>query len=200
MFEGRHISYNSTDMSKKQSVHWYANWLFKEHTNCCSALQEAVKQDFIICEDEFVTQTLRAAYNDLQKSKDPAVQYYIGMLTYLPKGSQPRYPDASPAIDWFNEAQISGMVVTAARTCLGVVEKYADGGWGITPSEGGVVRVTEVAKALRDAKAYLVNRLTRMVTATVNGESKQLRIVGASRFLPKPELSLDIGTLSDPNF
>ena len=40
------------------------------------------------------------------------------------------------------------------------------------------MRETEIANALADAKAYLVNRLTKQVTVTVNGESKQLRMVG----------------------
>ena len=36
---------------------------------------------------------------------------------------------------------------------------------------------------MADAKHYLVNRLTRQATATVNGKSKQLRIVSEHDFL-----------------
>ena len=89
------------------------------------------------------------------------------------------------------------MVATPAGTPLGFVEKLADGGWGITPSEDGLVRVTEIARTLRDAKAYLVNRLTREVTVTVNGESKHLRMVGDRDFFPKPAWTGAPGTSMD---
>ena len=39
------------------------------------------------------------------------------------------------------------------------------------------MRVTEISEALGDAKDYLVNRLTRLVTVTSNGKSEQMRIV-----------------------
>ena len=194
MFNGRHIAYGSDDTSTEQSVRRYREWLFNEHATCCSALEEAVEQRFVVKDDEFANQTVRDAYKDLQQSKDPAVQYYLTTLSYLPEGSQWRNPDAVPEVEWLNRDQTSGMVVTPARTCLGFVEKFADGGWGVTPSEDGLVRVTEIARALRDAKAYLVNRLTREVTVTVNGESKQLRMVGDSDFFPKPAWTGSPGT------
>ena len=65
---------------------------------------------------------------------------------------------------------------------------------GITPLEGGLVQVADIAKSMADAKHYLVNRLTRQVTVTVNGKSKQLRIVSEHDFfLPhNPSWTLDI--------
>ena len=197
MFSGRHITYGIDDTSKQQSVRRYKDWLFKEHTTRCGAFEDAVRQQFVVMDDEFFNQTLREACEDLQQSKDPAVQYYLTTLSYLPEGSQWRIPDAVPEIEWLNQDQIRGMVVTPARTCLGFVEKYADGGWGITPSEDGLVRVAEIARALRDAKAYLVNRLTTQVTVTVNGESRQLRMIGNRDFFPKPEWTGDPGTSID---
>ena len=103
MFDGRHIYYNDEDTTKKQSVHWYMNWLTGDHATRCSALREAVERNFTINDgDEFVSQTLRDAYKDLQQSKDPAVRYYLHTLTYLPKGSQPQNPDAIPEVNWLN--------------------------------------------------------------------------------------------------
>ena len=197
MFNGRHIAYGSDDTSTEQSVRRYREWLFEEHANCCSALEEAVEQRFVVKDDEFANQTVRDAYKDLQQSRDPAVQYYLTTLSYLPEGSQWRNPAAVPEIEWSNQDQTSGMVATPAGTPLGFVEKFADGGWGITPSEDGLVRVTEIARALRDAKTYLVNRLTREVTVTVNGESKHLRMVGDRDFFPKPAWTGDPGTSMD---
>ena len=179
---------------------WYRNWLLKAHTARRSALEEAVTQRLVVKDDQFAVQTLRDAYErltDLRQSKDPAVQYYIRPLTYLPEGSQRLNPDAVPEIEWLNHDQTRGRVVTPAGTCLGFVEKYADGGWGIIPSEVGLVQVTEIARALTDAKAYLVNHLTKQVRVTVNGESKQLRMVGKRDFRPKAVWIAETGTPID---
>ena len=182
MFDGRLISYDANDTQKKQSVQWYKNWLCNTHTSSRLALKEAVDKGFAITDDEFVNETLRDAYNELQQSKDPAVQYYIRTLEYLPKDSQRRNPDAIPEVEWHGQDQTNGSVLTPTGTCLGFIEKYADGAWGITPLEGGLVQVAEIAKSMADAKHYLVNRLTRQVTATINRESKQLRIVSEHDF------------------
>ena len=184
MVAERGLSYLDSDTRKERSVRWYMSWLQVEHTSCCGALEEAVRRKFAVTDDELVVRTLREAYGDLQQSNDPAVQYYVRTLSYLPKGSQRRNPDATPELQWFDEAQSRGRVVTPAGTHLGFIEKYADGGWGIRSTGDGPVRVAEVARTLTDAKHYLVNRLTRQVTVTVGGESKQLRIVTEWESLP----------------
>ena len=185
MFHGRHLIWRSDDTSRRDSIHWYWEWLSKGHATRRDALNEAMRSDFIVREDdEFITETLREAYNDLIKSKDPAVRYYISRLTYLPKGSQSRNPDAMPIIEWLNQQETSGMVGTPAGTTLGFVDKYPDGGWGITPQEEGLVQVADIAENLADAKNYLVNRLTNKVTVTTNGERKVLRIASERDFFP----------------
>ena len=182
MSRGGYIAYGADDTQRKQSVRWYKNWLCNTHTSSRLALKEAMEKDFAITDDEFVIEILRDASNELVQSKDPAVRYYIRTLTYLPKGSQRRNPDAIPEIEWHQEDQ-SGSVVTPAGTCLGFIEKYADGAWGIEPLEDGLAYVT--AWSIADAKHYLVNGLTRQVTVTVSGESKQLRVVtGQDSFHP----------------
>ena len=198
MFSRRHIHWGAEDTSKERSVHWYMNWLLKEHTTCRSALEEAVRQDFGIREDDkFVNQTLRDAYTDLCQSKDPAVLYLIRTLTYLPQGSQIRNADAVPDVEWLNRDQTSGMVKTPTGTCLGFIEKYADGTWGIEPQEEGLVQVSDIAATLADAKAYLVNRLTRQVTVTVRGESQQLRVVTERDFFPLAVNYMEIESTTD---
>ena len=163
-----------------------------------SAFEEAFDQEFNIKEgDNLVSQTLRDAYKDLQQSKDPAVQYYMSTLTDLPKGSQPRNPEAVPEVDWFDKSHTIGSVETPAGTHLGFIEKHSDGRWGISPSEDGSPGITAIAKASADAKTYLVNRLTKQVTVTVNGEQRQLRIVRDRDFFPLPERTAEITLHSD---
>ena len=185
MFEKRHIHYGTDDTHKKQSVHWYRQWLFEQHSSCRDALKEAVRGNFNVKDDDgFVSRTLREAYNDLRESKDPAVQYFIGKLTYLPKGSQWKNRDAIPEIEWSTQNQTSGAVTTPAGTCLGFIEKYADGAWGITPLEGDFAQKAAIAESAADARHYLVNRLTKQVIAT-EGEAR-LRIVGQDdSFFPR---------------
>ena len=183
MFNGRDMSYTNIDTHKKRSVHAYQAWLINQKKPASSILKDAARTDFNGLNDEFITQTLRMAHQELNESKDPAVRYFALRITYLTKGSQRRNPNVVPEVQWFNDNETHGMVATSARTELGYVEKYADGGWGITPSESGLVRVTDVAEKVADAKHYLVNRLTHPVDVIVNGERKSLRIVGEARHL-----------------
>ena len=186
MYNKRGIFFCSDDTSKEQSVRRYEDWL-KKHTTRSGALEEAAHQIFVIG-DDFANQTVRDAYDDLRQSKDPAVQYYIRTLTYLPKGSQGRNPDARPVSKPNQDLYPTAVTVaTPAGRDLGIIERYPDGAWGISPSED--VQETNIAEALADAKAYLVNRLTKQVTVTVNGESKQLRMVGED-FYPVARLDL----------
>ena len=184
MFSRRHIAYGSDETDKEKAVRWYRNWLTRDHATRCDALAEAVHKNFMVGDNEFVFQTLREAYADLKRSEDPAVQYFLQTLSYLPKGSQRRGADARPEVKWNSNMKTKGMVVTPAGSCLGYVEKSANGAWAIIPQEEGLVQVTAVAEALADARAYLVNRLTREVVVTVSGESKQLRIVNDNDFFP----------------
>ena len=187
MFNKRGIHWSDGDARKERTVHWYMKWLLEEHVSCRSALQTAVQENFAIKDgDEFVSQTLRDAWTELQQTNDPAVVYFLGTLTYLPKGSQAQFTDAVPEVEWSGQDQTRGMMMTPGGTWLGFIEKYADSAWGITPSEDGPVQVTEIAASLKDAKAYLVNRLTRKVTVTVDGESTQLRIIRDKDFFPPP--------------
>ena len=176
MFSRRWSNWKAGDTKKELSIRWYKNWLLREHLTRRSALEEAVRKNFAVKDDdELIIQTLQDAYTDLRESKDPAVIYFVSTLSYLPQGSQTGNPKAMPEIEWLNQDQIRGMVTTPAGSCLGFVEKGADGAWAITPQGKGSVQ--PVAKTLGDAKNYLVNRLTREVTATINGESKQLRMI-----------------------
>ena len=197
MLSRRHIAWGDGDTNKERSVWWYMNWL-KEHSTCRIALKVAVRRNFAIKEgDEFVSQTLCDAYAELQQTKDPAVMYFLRTLTYLPKGSQKRNSDTVPQVQWSGQNQTSGMVMTPGGTYLGYIEKYADGAWGIEPGVEGFVRISDIAESLADTKAYLVNRLTRQVTVTFNGESKRLRIFSDVGFFPLPAWYQNLENFSD---
>lgn len=185
MFSRRHIAWGSDDSAKEQAIHWYINWL-RAHTSPRGALEEAVRSNFAICNDEFIAQTLREAYVELQQSQDPAVRYFVSTLAYLPRDSERRNRDAIPEVQWLGQGQNNGRVVTPAGTCLGYIERYPDGSWGITPMQPGLMRTAAIAWAQADAKHYLVNRLTSQVAVTVNGESQQLRIIDDRGFFYKP--------------
>ena len=181
LFNRRNMAYGSGDTERESTIQWYLGWL-NEHTTLRSALEEAVHKHFAVTDDVFITQTVHDAYKELQRSGDPAVRYCVSTLSYLPKESVRRNPDAIPEVHWYGRAESRGAVVTAAGTHLGYIERYANGAWGITPMEDGPVGVAEIAWAQADAKHYLVNRLTKQVSATVNGEDKHLRIISSSDF------------------
>ncbi len=176
MFSRRLIGYSSDDTHKEQSVHWYMSWL-RSHASPRGAMEEAYRKGFALIDDEFITQTLQKAYEELQQSDDPAVLYFLSTLSYLPTGSEHRNSDAIPEVHWIGERQARGQVVTPAGTPLGYIERYANGAWGVTPFHGGLVRIGAIAWAQADAKHYLVNRLTSQVVVIVNSESRQLRII-----------------------
>ena len=64
---------------------------------------------------------------------------------------------------------------------------------GIEPMEEGLDQVTDIAESAADARHYLVNRLTKQVTVTVEGKPRQMRIVSEHDFF----LPRDPGWTSD---
>ena len=178
MYTRRQIAQGSEDTDSEQSVLWYKNWLSQHHTTHRDALKAAVHCKFDVKDDdEFVSRILCDAYDDLRQSNDPAVQYDVRTLTYLRRGSQRQHPDAIAKVKWSNRDQTTGKVLTPSGTCLGLIEKYADGSWGIESLEYRRDQAAQVAEALKDAQNYLVNRLTKRCTVTVDGESRRLRII-----------------------
>ena len=176
--EIRKSSDTRVDRLTSESASSYANWLNRSRGEFRKALESAVRSDFKSEEcDEFWSMNLRSAFKELGQSSDPAVRYFIGTCSYLPEGSQYKAPDANPKVVW-NDQKNKGTVTTPAGNDLGFIQQYADGAWGIIPSEAGLVQTTAIAEALSDAKHYLVNRLTCHVRVTVNGRPKTVRIVG----------------------
>ena len=190
MFDSRDLAYSTNDFKKKQSVEWYINWLFKDHTTRRKALTEAVDRDFSVIDgDEIIAYTLREAWKELNHSKDPAVRYFIHTLTYMPEGSQPQDPRAIPCIDWLNKEHTRVTIGSPSGKHLGIAEKLPDGAWGFWCLDSGSGPESGVARALKDAKNYMVNNLTFLVTVNVNDETKQMRIFGNRDYFPEQDFS-----------
>ncbi len=176
MFDGRRLAHSSDDTSRKQVIDRYWKWLFDDHATRRDALKSAIEQEFDVIDDEFIRGMLRDVYGELRESKDPVVRYFAQSLSYLPLDSQRRTPGVAPKMQWFSDDQVAGIVLSPAGTSLGDVERGGDGGWAITPYNEGLVRVAEISRSLRDAKRYLVNRMSRTASCVINGRRKQLRI------------------------
>ena len=138
----------------------------------------------IVTGNEVANKVIHTAYDKLQLSKDPAVVYYIHTLSYLSKGSQ--RSDVKPEVKWLDKGKRRGEVVTPASTCLGFIDWYPNGAWGIHPLESGLAGTKAIAWSHIDAAHFLVNRLTRGVVVTVNGPPESTRLVtwGSSFFNP----------------
>ena len=191
--EIREFSELQDDIFLEKSQSRYKDWLARNHGTFRHALKRAFRNDFVSeSEDDYWSMNLRSAYEELKKSEDPAVQYFNGTFSYLPKGSQARDPCAIPQIEWLDDLHRKGFVETPAGYEIGYIERFADGAWGITPSEPGLVQVTAIAEDLKDAKHYLVNRLSNKIPFNVNGIQKQLRIVGEPRIAGNADWTSEI--------
>lgn len=178
----RQISFTTEDQGTELPIARYMNWMAGKHRTHCAALKFLVRVGFAAIGDAYLETALRKSYDDLRQSADPAVRYYLGTLTYLPRGSQRRNRDATPEVEWANADMTSGVVMSLGGSWLGIVQRCADGAWAITPSEEGLVQITDIAEALADAKHYLVSRLTRVASCVVNGERREMRLCIYDRF------------------
>ena len=192
LMENREFSDTQDEKLRNEAIARYRNWLARNHGTFRNALKKAFRNNLVTeSEDKFWSMNLRGACDELQRSKDPAVKYFVNTLSYLPKGSQSRIPGATPRVDW-NTTMNKGIVLTPAGKDLGFIMQYADGAWGIIPSEAGQVQEADIAECLADAKHYLVNRLTSKVTVTVNGIARELRIVGEPHLPKDSEWTADV--------
>ncbi len=166
--------YNDTDKQRQDS---FRNYLNAQRVPFRNVLKDAVRQKFVVGDDEFSGRLIRKAYDNLKQSKDPAIQYFVRKLEYLPRNYQRAIPGFTPEMEWLNATKTSGMVLTPADSILGYVEKYADRGWSTEPAESSSDRVTEVTEALSDAKHYLVDRMSQQIEVQIGSDTKVLRVV-----------------------
>ena len=169
------LMWGAEETEKEKSINWYTTWI-PTNASFREAIKKAVHANFDIKPgDEFVTNILRNAVDELQKSKDAAIRHFATALLYIKRDSQAE-PDVFPEVDWWNKSHNKGEVKTPGDTHLGFIEQYADKSWGIN-SNDGFSGVSDISESLKDAKYYLVNHLTERVVFEVNGEEKYLRIV-----------------------
>ena len=158
---------------REASVKSFLRWLrgFKSTSEAMTkALREGEAPD-----DEFATGILRQVHQELTNSSDPAVKYFAQILTVLPR--QPR--DAKPCVEWLgSEKYQTGEVSTPGGDNLGFIFRRLDGLWDIQPMRNGPVTIAAIAATQTDARCFLADILTKPARATVNGNERELRIVG----------------------
>ena len=108
----------------------------------------------------FIGQRLAAVHRELTESEDPAMQYFLRTLGYLPSGSQPAIRGFVPTVDWFDDTHLRGFVQTPAEENLAYMEKYHDGAWGIEVTPAYRQPMYATAWKLSDAKRWIVGQST----------------------------------------
>lgn len=118
-------------------------------------------QVFNLVDKECLNQVIDVALGCLKESKDPAVQYFIGILGDLPPGSM------SPPSDVQIEVDDSGVVKIQNGEILGLVYETLFGRWRaeiFTPESKA-----RIAKTKTDAKYWLLAEGTEMEQVSVDG-------------------------------
>ena len=134
-----------------------------------SILRGAVQSGFDLG-DRSLNKDILEVYRQLLQSDDPAVRYHAEMCIVLPR--QPR--DVVPDVKWVVQNQY-GEVHTPMDTILGLIERGPDGFWSATSFTSFSSVRTE---SQTDARAYLGSLMSSLATIVVEGDARQLRIVG----------------------
>ena len=168
---------SDAEVLRRTQVQSYMKWLGSLRGEFRSILRDTVGPDFNVGDHEFVVQVVRVSVEELKKSEDPAVRYFMRRLEYLPEYSQPKAEGYEAEIDWIGDSNTVGAVKTPGGSILGYVRRYADGGWGIEPMNSGLMRTADIALKLVDAQRYLVNLFTVPIEyGSNNGEVKEARL------------------------
>ena len=165
---------------KEVSVKSYLDWVSEFESDreaITKALREGAAPD-----DEFILATLKKAHQELANSTDLAVKYFSEILTVLPKQQR----DAVPCVEWLGQEKYqTGKVSTPGGNHLGFIYRRPDGLWNIEPNRDRWVMISNIAETQTDARCFLAGLLTRPTRATINGNEKDLRVVGGEHDLFK---------------
>ncbi|MDE2778141.1 MAG: hypothetical protein OXI91_00485 [Chloroflexota bacterium] len=187
-FEGKILYRNGSFNGERDSRGRSIERLTQENACVLHVLETANKMGADV---RALVATLVQAYIDgnvdTTKSDDHAVRYFFSTLSYLLSGSQPQDPKAVAEENWLKPDGTSREIRTSAGTALGWVSKLADGAWAIAPMEEGTPGEMAIAWRLKDAKNFLINRLTSKVAVTANGgKVRELRVFTRSHRWPFP--------------
>ena len=188
-FNGRSPYGNGSIVGERKSNSWSLERLIRENASARHVLETAEKMgEEVRARIAILVQAYSDGNLDTLESDDPAAFYFLSTLTYLQSDSQPQDPNAVAKETWMNPSRTSCTVKTPAGTILGWVVKLADGAWAISPMEFGPTGEKVIAWKLKDAKHYLINRLTSKVAVAANGgESRELRVFTRSHRWPFPK-------------
>ena len=184
MWNRRSIHWTNEDEEKRTAIELYREWLMRNSDSPRDALRSKLhtgKPDF---SHEYINEIFNEGWCDFLQSKDPAIQYFCYKQTYLQPGSQLEISDAIPEVDWIRE-DVYAKIESGSGTCLGLIDKQADGAWRIIPMGSSAKPIAPAACKLKDAKNHLVDRLTFNATVRVGSENKQLRLFGNQNDFPE---------------
>ena len=134
-----------------------------------SILNDAVQSGFDLG-DGSLNKDISDVYQQLLQSDDPALRYHAEMCSVLSR--LPR--DIVPSVKWIVQNK-SGEVHTPMDTILGFIDRGPDGIWfAASPTNAPPVRT----QTQTDARSYLGNLMSSLATIVVEGEVRQLRLVG----------------------
>ena len=134
-----------------------------------SILKDAVQSGFDLG-DGSLNKDISEVYQQLLQADDPALRYHAEMCIVLSR--VPR--DIVPDVRWIVPNK-SGEVHTPMDSTLGFIERGPNGVWyALSPTNYPSVPT----ETQTDARAYLGSLMSSLVAIIVEGEVRQLRIVG----------------------
>ena len=155
-----------------------------------SILNDAVQSGFDLG-DRSLNEDFSEVYQQLLQSDDPALRYHAEMCIVLSR--VPR--DIVPDVRWIVPNK-SGEVHTPMDSTLGFIERGPNGVWyALSPTNYPSVPT----ETQTDARAYLGSLMSSLAAIIVEGEVRQLRIVGEEDDVLKVENDTRGTDEYDPN-
>ena len=168
---------------RKDALEWLSNLLNLDNLAWRNLLHRARQQDFRLegAQNDRVEMLLREAFETLisreQNSDvqpDPALDYYLRRIEYVPKGAEQNKGTPEPMLNGNEENDVVARVTSPSGESLGLIRKLRDGAWVAGPfnAPGLTFEMKD------DAALNMVRARTRTLRVYVNEhEHKDVRIV-----------------------
>ena len=168
---------------REEAWTWLCNKIESDNLAWRDLLHRARQQGFKLegAPNDRVETLLSEAYSTLTSQErnsevnpDPALDYYLRRIEYVPSGAEQNNCTLEPVLSGGAENDVVAQVCSPSGESLGLIERLSDGAWVANLSGGRHV----VFETKDDAALYLVRVGTRTLRRYVNeGEHEDLRIV-----------------------